>query len=118
MEKLNFPSKFKVYLPLILMFVILVFLMPRSSRFAYDYERGSTWQYETLIAQFDFPILKTEEQYQRELENAGSRVVPYFRFDSKAASRSTDLLSVMNFGDLDMLRQVAEDAISDIYSVP
>ena len=27
------------------------------------------------------------------------------------------MLSVMNFGDLDMLRQVAEDAISDVYSV-
>ena len=117
MEKINFPKKFKVYLPLILIFVVLVFLMPRSSRFAYDYERGSTWQYETLIAQFDFPILKTDEQYQRELENAVSRVIPYYRYDAKAASKSADLLSVMDFGEMDTLRHVVGDAVSDIYTV-
>ena len=116
MEKINFPKKFKVYLPLILIFVVLVFLMPRSSRFAYDYERGSTWQYETLIAQFDFPILKTDEQYQRELENAVSRVIPYYRYDAKVASKSADLLSVMDFGEMDTLRHVIGEAVSDIYS--
>ena len=116
MEKINFPTKFKVYLPLILIFAVLVVLMPRSSRFAYDYERGSTWQYETLIAQFDFPILKTDEQYQRELENAGSHVIPYYRYDANVASKSADLLSVTDFGEMDALRQMIEDAITEIYS--
>ncbi len=117
MEKINFPKNFKVYLPLILIFVILVFLMPRSSRFAYDYEKGTTWQYETLIAQFDFPVLKTEEQYQRELENAGSRVIPYYRYDAKVSSRSADVLSGMDFGQMDTLRQAVSDALADIYAV-
>lgn len=117
MEKINFPKKFKVYLPLILIFVILVFLMPRSSRFAYDYEKGTTWKYETLIAQFDFPVLKTEEQYQRELENAGSRVIPYYRYDAKVASRSADLLAKADFGQMDTVRQAVSDALADIYSV-
>ena len=116
MEKINFPKQFKVYLPLILLFILLVFLMPRSSRFGYDYRKGSPWQYETLIAQFDFPILKTEDQYQRELENAGSRVIPYYRYDAKVAAKSADLLSVTDFGEMDTLRQVAMDAVADIYS--
>ncbi len=117
MEKINFPKKFKVYLPLIIIFILLVFLMPRSSRFGYDYKKGTTWQYETLIAQFDFPILKTEEQYQRELENAGSRIIPYYRYDARIASKSADLLSVMDFGILDHVRQTAEEAVDGIYSV-
>ena len=116
MEKINFPRKFKVYLPLILIFVLLVFLMPRSSRFSYDYKKGSPWKYETLIAQFDFPILKTDEQYQLELENAGSRVIPYFRYDSKVASKAADAMSAMDFDTLDVVRQAAEDAVSHIYS--
>ena len=41
MEKIRFPRKFKVYLPLILLFVLLVFLMPRNSRFNYDYKKGA-----------------------------------------------------------------------------
>lgn len=117
MEKINFPRKFKVYLPLIVIFVLLVFLMPRSSRFSYDYKRGTPWKYETLIAQFDFPILKTEEQYQRELENAGSRVIPYYKYDSKVDAKGADAVSSMKFGALDTLNQVASDAISHIYSI-
>lgn len=117
MEKINFPKKFKVYLPLIIIFILLVFLMPRSSRFSYDYKKGSPWKYETLIAQFDFPILKTDEQYQRELENAGSRVIPYYKYDAKVDAKGADAVSSMKFGDLDTLRQVASDAISHVYSI-
>lgn len=117
MEKINFPKQFKVYLPLIIIFILLVFLMPRSSRFSYDYKKGSPWKYETLIAQFDFPILKTEEQYQRELENAGARVIPYYKYDSKVDAKGADAVSSMKFGSLDTLRQVASDAVSHVYSI-
>lgn len=116
MEQINFPKKFKVYLPLILIFILLVFLMPRSSRFSYDYKKGSSWNYETLIAQFDFPILKTEEQYQHELETAGSRVIPYYRYDAKVSAKTLDALSLMDFGALDTVRQAVSEALADIYS--
>ena len=66
MEKLNFPKRFRVYLPLIGLFLLLVFLMPRSPKFNYDYKKGSPWMYETLMAQFDFPVLKTETQLMEE----------------------------------------------------
>ena len=117
MEKINFPKSFKVYAPLILIFILLVFLMPRSSRFSYDYEKGTPWKYETLIAQFDFPILKTDEQYQRELENAGARIIPYYRYDAKVTSKVADALSAMDFGTLDTVKQTVTDILSDIYAV-
>ena len=116
MEKSNFPKSFKVYLPLVVIFVLLVFLMPRSSRFSYDYRKGSPWEYETLISQFDFPILKTDEQYQREVENAGSRVIPYYRYDSRVSAKSADVLSSMDFGTEEAARQAVTGALSDIYS--
>lgn len=117
MEKINFPKKFKVYVPLILMFVVLLFLMPRSLRFGYDYTKGSPWKYETLIAQFDFPILKTDEQYQRELENAGARVIPYYRYDDKVSAKTAEALSAMDFGLLADVGQAVSDAVSEIYSI-
>lgn len=117
MEKINFPRKFKVYLPLSVLFIVLVFLMPRSLRFSYDYKKGSPWKYETLIAQFDFPILKTEEQYQRELENAGARVIPYYRYDGKVSAHSSDVLASTDFGPYPEARQAVSDILSEIYSV-
>ena len=116
MEKINFPNKFKVYVPLILMFVVLTLLMPRSLKFSYDYSKGPPWKYETLIAQFDFPILKTDEQYQRELENAVARVIPYYRYDAKVAEKSVETLSVKDFGERSDLRQAVSDAVEEIYA--
>ena len=66
MEKINFPKRFRAYLQLIALFLLLVFMMPKSPQINYDYRKGSPWMYETLIAQFDFPILKTETQLQEE----------------------------------------------------
>ena len=77
MEKINFPKKFKVYVPLILIFVVIMLLMPRSLKFSYDYSKGTPWKYETLISQFDFPILKTDKQYAEDVEKAASRVIPF-----------------------------------------
>ena len=37
-------------------------------------------------------------------------------YDAKVASKSADLLSVTDFGEMDALRQMIEDAITDIYS--
>ena len=117
MEKINFPKKFKVYVPLILIFVVIMLLMPRSLKFSYDYSKGTPWKYETLISQFDFPILKTDEQYQRELENAGARVIPYYRYDQKVSDRTTEALSLIDFGLMSDTRQAVSDAVSEIYNM-
>lgn len=116
MEKINFPRSLKVYIPLILLFLLLVFLMPRSSKFGYDYKKGSAWQYETLIAQFDFPVLKTDEQYQRELERAGSSVIPYYKLDRKVESKAKDLLTSHDFGEYAYIKPTVSDILSSIYS--
>ena len=81
MDKINFPKGFKVYLPLLTLFLLLVFIMPRDPKFHYDYKKGSPWMYETLVTQFDFPVLKTPQQLQEEREKAGSSVIPYYKLD-------------------------------------
>ena len=116
MEKINFPRRFRVYLPLIVLFLLLVFLMPRSSRFTYDYRKGSPWLYETLVAQFDFPLLKTESQYQSEVEQAWSKGIPYYRQDESIARRAMHVVSSMDFGAYSTARPAVSEALSSIYS--
>ena len=77
---MKLPKIERRYIPLAIVFVVLVLLMPRTTQFGYDYRKGSIWPYETLVAQFDFPILKTEAQIQEQREKAGSSVVPYYRW--------------------------------------
>lgn len=116
MEKTNFPRTVKAYLPLIALFLIMVFVMPRSPKFNYDYKKGSPWLYETLIAQFDFPILKTDEQIQAEQEKNGSVVIPYFRLDAKVAAQSGNLISSMELGEWSEVKPALADAMAVLYS--
>ena len=99
MEKIHFPRKFRVYLPLIILYVVLVFLLPKTSKFNYDYKKGEPWVYETLTAQFDFPILKTELQLLQEYKKVSSSVIPYYRHDSAVESRAQLRLQSMDLGE-------------------
>lgn len=116
MEKINFPRKFKVYLPLMALFLVLVFMMPRSPKFNYDYRKGSPWLYSTLVAQFDFPILKTEAQLVEEREKAGSVYVPYYRQEGKTASKSINAVSSLDLGSMSDVKVHLSDALTALYS--
>lgn len=116
MEKIDFPRKLKVYLPLIGLFLVLVFMMPQSPKFNYDFRKGSPWMHETLIAQFDFPVLKTEAQLLEERDKAGADVISYYRADSRVSSRSVSGVSALDLGGLNDLRPQIADAVAFIYS--
>ncbi len=116
MEKINFPKRFRAYLPLIALFLILVFMMPRSPKFAYDYKKGSPWMYETMTTQFDFPILKTDAQLMEEREQVGSQVIPYYKIDQKIAAQNRRAVSAMDFGICQQVKVPLTDAFDFLYS--
>lgn len=116
MEKMNFPKRFRVYFPLILLFLLMTFLMPRSPKFNYDFRKGSPWMYETLIAQFDFPILKTDAQLLSERAAAGSAIIPYFRNDPEVTARAEKAVSSADFGEYASARNEISEVVSSIYS--
>ena len=116
MEKTYFPRNFRVYLPLIILLILLVFLMPRASKFNYDYKKGDTWMYETLVSQIDFPILKTERQLAEDIEKASSGIVPYYRHDAAVFSRAMDELAKTDLRELEGCRQNIVADLTDIYS--
>ena len=116
MKKIKIPRTFKAYVPLIGLFLLLVFIMPRSPKFNYDYGKGSPWMHETLLAQFDFPVLKTEAQLLEEREKAGSEIVPYYRHDAKALVRSRAALSSLDMGAYSSLRPALEENLTYVYS--
>ena len=101
---------------MIALFLLLVFFMPKSPKFNYDYRKGSPWMYETLIAQFDFPILKTEAQLQAEREKAGSNVIPYYKTDGKVAARSAGTVSALELGKWSDARVTLSDALAALYA--
>ena len=116
MEKSKLPRRFRAYMPLLALFVLILFLMPRSPKFTYDYRKGSPWMYETLIAQFDFPLLKTDAQYQAEREKAGSGIIPFYRHDASVASSKISDLAACDFGEDTYLKSTVTAFIENVYA--
>ena len=60
------PRNKSVYLLFLALAAVLTWALPRKARFGYEFSKGETWNYPTVTAQFDFPILKTDFQLSRE----------------------------------------------------
>ena len=96
-----FLLKYKVAVTLIVLGVLMLIIFPQRGTFKYSYHTGGTWMYETLVAPFDFPILKTQEERLMEMEEKASEVLDYYQFESRV---SDDRIS--------SLKQTAADASS------
>ena len=107
---------FKVLTPLVVLFLILTFMFPRSAKFSYDYRKGSPWSHETLLAQFDFPILKTEEQIREEKSKSKSQVIPYYRYRQDIVDNCRKAAEGIDMGAYSYLRPVVVSSLSDIFS--
>lgn len=80
---------YKVILFLITVFC-LVYLFPRSGGFKYNYQTGKPWPYETLLAPFDFPIAKSEEELNAERQAVAQESPLIFTIDTLAEQRSLE----------------------------
>ena len=100
MKLSRLPGKPGQYLPLVLLWLVLWLLLPRTAKFGYDYRKGSPWKHENLIAQFDFPILKTEEQILEEKSKSDGGIVPYYRYASDVANRNIKAAEGLDLGFL------------------
>ena len=104
------------FIPLVIVFAVLVLLMPRTAKFNYDYKKGSPWPYETLISQFDFPILKTEEQIQEERDQAGAIVIPYYRYSAEVTTSVIKNVQGLDLEQFNVLRPAIVTRLGDIYA--
>lgn len=58
--------------------LLIVYFFPKGGKFPYDFQKGKPWQYETLVAPFNFAIEKSEEQIQQEITQLKANTIPYF----------------------------------------
>lgn len=73
----NHASIFRTFLFIILI-IVLAYLFPKDIRFKYTFQKAKPWKYETLIAPFDFPVYKSEEDIKKEKENIIKNFKPYY----------------------------------------
>ncbi len=100
---------------MLVLLAVLLASFPRTSNFPYQYKKGNAWKYETLVSQYDFPILKTEEQMMREQYDAHQSKVPYYRFSQDIVDRNLEDLKRLDLRELEPYRNVIASSLTNIY---
>ena len=77
----NHDKVFRVFL-FLLTLTTIVYFFPRQAKFKYEFTKGKPWIHETIVAPFDFSILKSVEDLKRETEIIRLEHLPVFKFDS------------------------------------
>ena len=82
-DKLNIVFKLQSQIYKFILFLIsvalIVYLIPKNSKFQYEFEEGKPWKYETLLSPFDFSIEKSVTEIELEKLNISNQSVRYFK---------------------------------------
>lgn len=68
--------------------VFISILFPTHTRFKYSYEEDQIWNYEDLVAPFDFAIKKPDRILKAETDSLLSDFSPFYRMDDSVGVRS------------------------------
>ncbi len=69
----------------ILSTLIILLLFPGEGRFRFEFQKGTPWMHVELIAPFDFPIYKFDEEVSAERDSILKEFKPYFLINPEIA---------------------------------
>jgi putative nucleotidyltransferase with HDIG domain len=78
----RFWKTIQITIMYIISIMLVYFMFPREGKFRYEYAKNKPWMHENLVAPFDFPIYKTDQQIQQELDSLERNSYLYFNYDS------------------------------------
>lgn len=105
----------RIGIPFLLSGLIILLAFPRTANFPYSYKKGNTWKYENLVSQFDFPVLKTQEQIQREKSELSGQVIPYYKYNDEIVKSAISKVQAMDLQELEPYTAVIVSSFRNIY---
>jgi len=66
---------------------LLQLIIPGKPIFQFEYQKGSAWKHENLVAPFDFAILKTSMEIEKERQELLQDMAPYFQLDTVVSNK-------------------------------
>jgi len=78
----NHEQLFRIFL-FLLTLAVIVYVFPRQAKFKYEFTKGKPWMHETIIAPFDFSILKSVDEITSETEIIRTEHMPIFNYNNE-----------------------------------
>lgn len=73
--------------------IALYWALPKDARFRYEFQKGRPWMHATLIAPFDFAIMKSDIEIKTERDSLIKSFVPYFFMVDSIQANNIKLLT-------------------------
>ena len=122
---LNRSMLYKVILLIWCVFLTL-YLFPKGGQFKYEFQKGKPWQYPTLYAPFDFSILKSIKDLEKEKQEIVNFQRKYYRatpevFDQVKSSYKNQFSNFFNLPasnpNYKVLYDYGYEILNEIYKV-
>lgn len=65
--------------------VLITLFLPKQPRFRYEFEKGKVWMHEDLISPYNFAVLKTQAELEKDRENVLKSVYPIYNQNMQVA---------------------------------
>jgi putative nucleotidyltransferase with HDIG domain len=103
--------------------LILHWILPSEIRFKYEYQKGTPWKHNNLVAPFDFAVIKSDQDIDAEKKELAKGFAPYFSVDTTIESSKTeqlgkDILAIFSTDSAAALKVLLEinGELKDIYA--
>lgn len=100
--------------------MVIVYFMPHEHGFSYDYSEGKPWKYTQLIAEYNFPIYKSDSQLRHERDSVLRKVKPFFNIDEEMERSQlhkfiTELNGKADVPDRHLVRAYVPKLLAEVY---
>lgn len=58
--------------------LVITFFLPKQPRFTYEFEKGKVWMHENLVSPYNFAVLKTQAELDKDRESVLASVHPVY----------------------------------------
>jgi putative nucleotidyltransferase with HDIG domain len=82
-------KRLQILLPFVVATVAIITVMPKEGKFRYNFQKGKEWKYQTLVAEFDFPLYKSNAEIASEKRALLDSFLPYYEKDTGIAKQQT-----------------------------
>ncbi|MGJ1203542.1 HD family phosphohydrolase [Sphingobacterium lactis] len=95
--KINYPkdkiqqnSTVWKYGMVVLTIILICIFLPKQPRFRYEYQKGKPWNHENLTSPYNFAILKTAEEMERDRQFILKTIQPIYNLNDVASKEQID----------------------------
>lgn len=97
----------KGFLVITTILLICIFL-PKQPRFRYEFQKGKAWNHDNLVSPYNFAVLKTQEELNRDKEQILKTVQPIYNLNVNTSKEqidqfNTDVIEKWQISNMDSL---------------